>query len=128
MVHNSPPTTTTCHIQLSEKEQQHTDKYPETYSTQYRPNKNNFYYNGNNFESNPSDTRLTQSSYTTPTNYQSNNYNVEKQGMSDTRFLENGKYYYDASSENNYNQNQYENSRVVDSRNWYNNRAMATTM
>ncbi|XP_021830230.1 protein E6-like [Prunus avium] len=140
----------------SEKEQQHTNKYPETYSTQYRPNKNNFYYNGNNFESNPSDTRftqssytttttptnyqnthynynaekqglsdarLTQSSYTTPTNYQSNNYyNVEKQGMSDTRFLENGKYYFDPSSENNYNQNQYENSRVVDSRNWYNNR------
>ncbi|MDK0954786.1 hypothetical protein P5F47_15035, partial [Clostridium perfringens] len=70
-----------------------------------------------------SDARLTQSSYTTPTNYQSNNYyNAEKQGMSDTRFLENGKYYYDAQSENNYNQNQYENSRVVDSRHWYNNR------
>ncbi|KAM5588144.1 hypothetical protein ABKV19_006544 [Rosa sericea] len=100
--------------------------------THYNPNKNSNYYNNNKYETNQngmSDTRFTQQKgYTTPTttpttqNSNSNNYyNVERQGMSDTRFLENGKYYYDPNSENNYNQNQYKNSRVVDSRNWYNN-------
>lgn len=50
----------------------------------------------------------------------------EKQGMSDTRFMENGRYYYDLNSESNYNLNDNnvnENSRRFDSRNeYYNNR------
>ncbi|KAL6961807.1 hypothetical protein U1Q18_010611 [Sarracenia purpurea var. burkii] len=40
-------------------------------------------------------------------------YYAEKQGMSDTRFLENGRYYYDIKKENNY-MNGYENWRGVD--------------
>ncbi|XP_020418760.1 protein E6 [Prunus persica] len=79
----------------SEKEQQHTNKYPQTYNAQLIPSKNNF--NNHVGPAPPSDTRLTQSSYTTPTNYQSNNYyDAEKQGTSDTRFLKKGKDYYSA--------------------------------
>ncbi|XP_062013089.1 protein E6 [Rosa rugosa] len=100
---------------------------PTTTPTSQNSNSNNYY---NVERQGMSDTRFTQQrGYTTPTtttpttqNSNSNNYyNVERQGMSDTRFLENGKYYYDPNSENNYNQNQYKNSQVVDSRNWYNN-------
>ncbi|ONI10537.1 hypothetical protein PRUPE_4G052000 [Prunus persica] len=112
----------------SEKEQQHTNKYPQTYNAQLIPSKNNFnnhvgpappsdtrfsqssntttttptnYQNNhNNYNAEKqglNDARLTQSSYTTPTNYQSNNYyDAEKQGTSDTRFLKKGKDYYSA--------------------------------
>ncbi|GMI82339.1 hypothetical protein HRI_001903200 [Hibiscus trionum] len=59
-----------------------------------KENQNNYYYyNGNNGYN-----------------------NGEKQGMSDTRYLENGKYYYDVKSENNY----YPNTRGVASRNKFN--------
>ncbi|XP_048127039.1 protein E6 [Rhodamnia argentea] len=37
-----------------------------------------------------------------PGSSNSNGYGTEKQGMSDTRYLENGKYYYDGKSENSY--------------------------
>lgn len=56
-----------------------------------------------------------------------NNYNNEKHGMSDTRVMENGRYYYDLNSEKNYNLNNYnnnnqkENSRVFNLRNQYDN-------
>ncbi|KAK9267487.1 hypothetical protein L1049_009913 [Liquidambar formosana] len=50
-----------------------------------------------------------------------NGYNTEKQGMSDTRFLENGKYYYDMNGETNY-VSEYEKTRGVNSKNEYNNR------
>ncbi|KAE8707549.1 hypothetical protein F3Y22_tig00110383pilonHSYRG00183 [Hibiscus syriacus] len=43
--------------------------------------------------------------------------NGEKEGMSDIRYLENGKYYYDVKSERNYYPNQFENTRRVASRN-----------
>ncbi|XP_052203492.1 uncharacterized protein LOC127808858 [Diospyros lotus] len=49
-------------------------------------------------------------------NYYNNgasNYNTQKQGMSDTRFLENGKYFYDMNSEKNYNPNGFQKSRGV---------------
>lgn len=46
-----------------------------------------------------------------------NNYNGERQGLSDTRFMEGGKYFYDVNSEK-YNPS----SRGVNSENWYNNR------
>ncbi|KAF5810946.1 putative protein E6 [Helianthus annuus] len=52
-----------------------------------------------------------------------NMYNPEKQGMSDTRFLENGKYYYDINMENpnsNANMNMNMNTRGFGSRNGYN--------
>lgn len=49
--------------------------------------------------------------------------NDERQGMSDTRFVEGGKFYYDINSEKNFQPNQYGNSRVVESRNnWANNK------
>ncbi|KAL4333344.1 hypothetical protein GQ457_07G029210 [Hibiscus cannabinus] len=57
---------------------------------------------------------------TNTNNYYSNGNNGEKQGLSDTRYLENGKYYYDVKSENNYYPNQFDNSRGVASRNEFN--------
>ncbi|XP_045806889.1 protein E6-like [Trifolium pratense] len=60
-------------------------------------------------------------------NNNNNNYNGEKQGMSDTRFLEGGKYYYDVSYEK-YNPTMYnptmysDSSRGINNDNWYNNR------
>ncbi|KAL4626898.1 hypothetical protein ACB092_05G129300 [Castanea dentata] len=84
------------------------------YNPNPNPNNNNnqnneFYYNNNaNDASNNYNNNNGANSYS----------NAEKQGMSDTRFLENGKYYYDLNLESNYNPNRYENSRGVDSRNW----------
>ncbi|KAK8642104.1 hypothetical protein V6N13_011464 [Hibiscus sabdariffa] len=63
------------------------------WNTKENQNNNNYYYNGNN---------------------------GKKQGLSDTRYLENGKYYYDVKSENNYYPNQFDNSRGVASRNEFN--------
>jgi len=52
-----------------------------------------------------------------------NNYNGERQGLSDTRFIEGGKYFYDVNSENYNNPTQYGgSSRGVNSENWSNNR------
>ncbi|XP_030512793.1 protein E6-like [Rhodamnia argentea] len=74
-----------------------------------------------NFDGNA---RLQDSSYTTATgsrattndrnNYYTggNRYGAGKQeGMSDTRFMENGKYFYDVDNEEKYYQNRYKNSR-----------------
>ncbi|KAG8482188.1 hypothetical protein CXB51_026833 [Gossypium anomalum] len=91
------------------------------WSTKENQNSNN-YYNGNN------EAMFTEKGWSTKENQNNNNYyngnneynNVEKQGMSDTRFLENGKYYHDVSSENNYYPNRFENSRGVGSRNEFN--------
>ncbi|TYI04630.1 hypothetical protein ES332_A10G033000v1 [Gossypium tomentosum] len=91
------------------------------WSTKENQNRNN-YYNGNN------EAMFTEKGWSTKENQNNNNYyngnneynNVEKQGMSDTRFLENGKYYHDVSSENNYYPNRFENSRGVGSRNEFN--------
>ncbi|GMI93448.1 hypothetical protein HRI_003014100 [Hibiscus trionum] len=88
-------------------------------------NNNNNYYNGNNeYNKNAyGESMFTEKGWSTKENNNNNNnnyYNGEKQGMSDTRFLENGKYYYDLKSENNYYPNQFENSRGFDSRNEFN--------
>ncbi|KAI5447950.1 hypothetical protein KIW84_015406, partial [Lathyrus oleraceus] len=56
--------------------------------------------------------------------YNNNNYyNGEKQGMSDTRFLEGGKYFHDINNEK-YNPTMYGDSysKGVSTNNWYNNR------
>ncbi|XP_039004256.1 protein E6-like isoform X1 [Hibiscus syriacus] len=86
-------------------------------------NKNTYYYNKNAYEStehqNLGQARFIDKGWSTQEN-QNNNYNRnngEKQGMSDTRYLENGKYYYDVKSESNYYPNQFENIRGVASRN-----------
>ncbi|KAG4124254.1 hypothetical protein ERO13_D10G028200v2 [Gossypium hirsutum] len=91
------------------------------WSTKENQNSNN-YYNGNN------EAMFTEKGWSTKENQNNNNYyngnneynNVEKQGMSDTRYLENGKYYYRVGSENNYYPNRFENSRGVGSRNEFN--------
>ncbi|XP_022777336.1 protein E6-like [Durio zibethinus] len=97
----------------------------------YNNNKNTYYYNKNAYESteqqNLGEARFTEKGWSTKEN-QNNNYyygnngynNGEKQGMSDTRYLENGKYYHDIKSENNNYPNQFENSRGGASRNEFN--------
>ncbi|KAL4280227.1 hypothetical protein GQ457_03G036720 [Hibiscus cannabinus] len=52
--------------------------------------------------------------------YYNNGNNGEQQGMSDTRYLENGKYYYNVKSENNYYPNRFQNTRGISSRNEFN--------
>ncbi|GFS46337.1 hypothetical protein Acr_00g0101550 [Actinidia rufa] len=105
-------------------------------------NNNNYYYHNEAYVSDPqgmSDTRFIGKAYTTTaaaannnndnnnyyngannyynTQQQPNNYyNTQKQGMSDTRYLENGKYYYDGNVKGynkkgyygNFNENSYE--------------------
>ncbi|XP_039008909.1 protein E6-like isoform X1 [Hibiscus syriacus] len=91
-------------------------------------NNNNNYYNGNyEYKKNAyGEAMFTEKGWSTKENnnnnyYNGNNgYNGEKQGMSDTRFLENGKYFHDIRNENNYYPNQLENSRGFASRNEFN--------
>ncbi|XP_038883950.1 protein E6-like [Benincasa hispida] len=86
-----------------------------------KPYENSFYYNKDLYDNGQQsfqNTRLSQDDYTTPLydqgkydNFYSNNNgrgssnnndngnNVVRQGMSDTRFMENGKYYYDLNRE-----------------------------
>jgi hypothetical protein len=71
------------------------------YSSNY--NNNNGYttnYNGNGYSNNYNGNGYSN-------NYNSNGYQTERQGMSDTRFMENGKYYFHVDNENN-NINGYE--------------------
>ncbi|KAL8108107.1 uncharacterized protein LOC141671818 [Apium graveolens] len=121
---------------------------PESYSNS---NNGQQYYNNDGYVAKPqgmSDTRFMNKvykPYTTPINKEdnffnggnmynnrlhgigetklgvTNGYNKERQGMSDTRFMENGRYYYDLNRENNYNLN--DNNVNENSRNeYYNNR------
>ncbi|KAK8529587.1 hypothetical protein V6N13_102493 [Hibiscus sabdariffa] len=55
------------------------------------------------------ETGYEKNNYDTVSNYNSNGYERERQGMSDTRFVEGGKYYYDVKNEN-YYPNGYEYS------------------
>lgn len=86
----------------------------------YNLNNNRYYYNNNGFQTQQEslgDSKFQESGYrSNPNSYNDNN--VEKQGMSDTRFLENGKYYHDVKNENNYNPNQYRQQQ--NSRGYYN--------
>ncbi|KAF7120934.1 hypothetical protein RHSIM_Rhsim13G0180200 [Rhododendron simsii] len=101
------------------------ESYP---STTINDDNNNNYYNKEAYVSDPhegmsQDTRFMDRGYTTTAAASSNNgggrnYNTQQQGMSDTRFLENGRYYYDINSEENYrNGYQYQNSRRVNHNN-----------
>lgn len=77
----------------------------------YSYNNNNNNYNANNNRYN-----------TYNNNNAVNGYNGERQGMSDTRFLEGGKYFHDVAAEK-YNPTNYgDSSREVNTNNWYNNR------
>ncbi|TKY71736.1 E6 protein [Spatholobus suberectus] len=73
-----------------------------------------YYNNHNNYNAN-------NNRYSYNTNAANNRYNGEKQGMSDTRFLEGGKYFHDIYAEK-YNPTNYgDSSRGVNTNNWYNN-------
>lgn len=99
------------------------ESYP---TTTINDNNNNNYYNKEAYVSDPHegmshDTRFMDRGYTTTAAASSNNgggrnYITQQQGMSDTRFLENGRYYYDINSEENY-RNGYQNSRRVNHNN-----------
>ncbi|XP_042482105.1 protein E6-like [Macadamia integrifolia] len=103
-------------------------------------NNNNNYNNYNNYRYGSKQQGMRDSRYV-DTSYLNNNYDngneMKKQGMSDTRFLENGKYFYDVNNEEVYHDsyhNQYESPKethngyasasykeVDQSRNRYNN-------
>ncbi|KAJ4703531.1 Protein E6 [Melia azedarach] len=100
----------------------------------YNNNPNPYYYNNNYYNKNAfeaeresfGDSKFQHSGYTNLGN-QNNFYtgynNGEKLGMSDTRFLENGKYYYDIQNERSYHPSQYQqSSRGVVTGNPFNSR------
>ncbi|CAI8618264.1 unnamed protein product [Vicia faba] len=120
------------------------NKYPNEISgtkltaTSYNNNNNNnydkYYYNNNKYASNdPSNTKFTEEAYNSMENQNNNKYyynnnnnnnynNGERQGMSDTRVMEGGKYFYDVNSEK-YNPTLFNGDSskgVVNSENWYN--------
>ncbi|KAE8075980.1 hypothetical protein FH972_014657 [Carpinus fangiana] len=94
--------------------------YPKTNLYNSNENSNNYNYNNNGYNSNNNNNNGYTPNYNTngysnnyntngyySNNYNTNGYQTERQGMSDTRFLENGKYYFHVNNENN-NVNGYE--------------------
>ncbi|KAJ6999880.1 hypothetical protein D5086_008091 [Populus alba] len=140
---NAPYTTTTYQPYKTQTQTQETYT---NYPTDSTTTTTNNHYNNNGYEEqqqNFGETSLQGSEYTNMGNQNNNKYyngansynnkyyngansytNDEKQGMSDTRYLANGKYYYDLNNENsNYYRNQYQqNSRNnYNTRGYYNN-------
>lgn len=114
------------------QKQESSTNYPtDTTTTTTTTKPNTKYYSNNAYEEeqqqNFGETSLEESGYTSTGNQNGNSYyysgangysNDEKLGMSDTRYLEKGKYYYDVKNENrNLNPNQYQ---LQNSRNNYN--------
>lgn len=93
----------------------------EGYNSMMEKQNNNqeYYFNNNN---NAANERSFHNNNYNNYNAQNNRYNGEKQGMSDTRFLEGGKYFYDINYEK-YNPTMYGDSSrgVNNNNNWYNN-------
>ncbi|XP_022762514.1 protein E6-like [Durio zibethinus] len=82
----------------------------EKYETGYENNKyNNNGYTLSNYNSNGDTSSNYNNNGYTLSNYNNNGYETERQGMSDTRFVEGGKYYYDVKN-GNYYPNGYESS------------------
>ncbi|XP_062095776.1 protein E6 [Humulus lupulus] len=98
------------------------DDQTEEENDKYAYNNAQFYNNNNNENENENYNANKRNTNNGGGNDRS--YNPERQGMSDTRFMENGKYFYDLNMEKNYDPNSYRNSRVVAEprNNWYNNR------
>ncbi|CAI9783683.1 unnamed protein product [Fraxinus pennsylvanica] len=102
----------------------------ESYSTRTSNNYN--YDEGDSFNDRPQELSATKftggGSYSTTPNYRENYYNnfggpnFEPQGMSDTRLLQNGKFFYDVNSEKYSSNHPYESLKGVRARNEYNNR------
>ncbi|KAE8670140.1 GBF's pro-rich region-interacting factor 1 [Hibiscus syriacus] len=92
----------------------------QSYETGYeKNNNNNDEYTTSNYNYNDNDNGYTLSNYKYSTdgyngNYNDNGYETERQGMSDTRFVEGGKRFYDAGKEN-YYPNGYEFSSSKES-------------
>ncbi|KAK7319733.1 hypothetical protein RJT34_04458 [Clitoria ternatea] len=91
-------------------------------------NNNKHYYNNNAasandryfYNNNNNDGATNRYYKTDAVNY---NYNGERQGLSDTRFMEGGKYFYDVNSDKNHHSPLYGgSSRGVASENWNNNK------
>uniref|UniRef100_A0A5B7AP09 Protein E6-like n=1 Tax=Davidia involucrata TaxID=16924 RepID=A0A5B7AP09_DAVIN len=98
-------TTTTTTIadvenEIPTEELSSTESYKEYNTGDAYNNNNNYYYNNNNGYSTSSN-NINNNGYTNSYN-NNNGYVTEKKGMSDTRYLENGKYYYNVKSENYY--------------------------
>ncbi|KEH30990.1 hypothetical protein MtrunA17_Chr4g0046601 [Medicago truncatula] len=115
-------------------------------SMENRNNNNNKYFYNNNNKDSSSNTKFPEEGYNSMQNQNNNNYekynynnkvavndkysfksnnnynNGERQGMSDTRVMEGGKYFYDVNSEEKYNPtfNGDSSKGVVNSENWYN--------
>ncbi|KAF9672380.1 hypothetical protein SADUNF_Sadunf11G0035800 [Salix dunnii] len=133
------PYTSTTYQPYKTQNQESLTNYPTDTTTNTNPNTK--YYSNNAYEEqqqNFGETSLEESGYTSTGNQNGNSYyysgangysNDEKHGMSDTRYLEKGKYYYDVKNEkSNFNPNQYQyqyqlqNSRNnYDTRGYYNN-------
>ncbi|KAG5010651.1 hypothetical protein AAZX31_07G185800 [Glycine max] len=101
-------------------------KYTEGgYNSMENQNNNKYYYNNDNTANgkyfyNNNDAANNRYYKTKAVN---NNYNDERQGLSDTRFMEGGKYFYDVNSEKYNHPTQYGGStRGMNSENWSNNR------
>ncbi|KAK7246461.1 hypothetical protein RIF29_41329 [Crotalaria pallida] len=131
------------HHNYNKNDAYYSNQNDELSNTRLTGNYNN-YYNKDAYEGNQnelSDTKYTEGEFNNMENqnnnykkhyYYNNNgannmYNGEKQGMSDTRFLEGGKYFYDVNYEKYNNPTLYsDSSREVNthrhSNNWYNNR------
>lgn len=107
-------------------DQEAINRYRENFNSHYNSasNNNNYYYNSENPQNGVRGySTMQENSLYNNNGGKRNVNNGERQGMSDTRFMENGKYFYDINSENNFESNQYGNSRVVESRNnWANNK------
>ncbi|KAL2321129.1 hypothetical protein Fmac_030098 [Flemingia macrophylla] len=99
-------------------------KYTQGYNSMENQNNNNGYYNNNNngyyYNNNNNDAPNNMHYKTKAVN---NNYNGERQGLSDTRFMEGGKYFYNVNSDNwsnhrgyfgNNNVNSYENKNSME--------------
>jgi len=89
-------------------------KYYNNDAASYKYNNNQKYYNND----------AATHKYNHNNNYKGNvhTYNGEKQGMSDTRFLEGGRYFHDIYAEEHHPTNYDDSSRGVNTNNWYNNR------
>ncbi|XP_027127535.1 uncharacterized protein [Coffea arabica] len=82
------------------------NQYSNGYPNNYNNNGYSNNYNNNGYSNNYNNNGYLNSVYNNNNGY-SNSYRNEKQGMSDTGFLDNGKYYYGVNNEN-LNQNGYE--------------------
>ncbi|KAK7302829.1 hypothetical protein RJT34_13726 [Clitoria ternatea] len=103
-------------------------KYTEEGYNQNNYNNQKYYFNNNDandkYYHNNNNYKVNNNRYSYNHNAANNRFNGEKQGMSDTRFLEDGKYFYDLEAEK-YNPTLYGDSSKgvnVNTNNWYHSR------